>query len=493
MLKLVASVMPTGREAAARDFRRAAMGGADWIELRLDLWPKDLPLAPLLREAPLPVLVACRLPRDGGLYAGSLEERRLLLDQALADGARGIDLEQWETWTPTPRPTIELVIRSCHALDAMPEDLPRLRDELLALGGQIAKLAVRLDDMAAAGPLLDLLASTDQQTAPTAAFGIGPAAMPTRVLACMLGAPLAYASLGAGTETAPGQISLEEVTGVYDLRALSGTTMLFGLLGNPARHSLSPWLHNRAFRWLGLDAVYLPFETADPARLLAALPRRRLRGLSVTAPFKEVMLKRCHQLDPAAARVQAVNTLVFAAHGVVAGYNTDVAGVRGALLRAGLAPAVTPAPAAVLGTGGGARAAVVALQELGFAVSMLGRNVERVREFAQTVGAALAPLEARVLTMLQPRVVVHATPCGSAGAPEQPARLVPEWVPERGTFVLDMVYRPAETPLLRDARAAGAVAVSGFEMFLTQAAEQALLFTGRRPGEDLLRRFVAGS
>lgn len=493
MVAVVASAFVTTVEEARRRMDLAALQGADRIELRLDGWRPGEDLAAAVHAAPLPVIVACRLPRDGGSWSGSLEDRRLLLERAAAAGAFGIDLEDWEDWSPTPRASLELVIRSCHALEGMPKDLPALRDSLLARGAHVAKIAVALDDLADAGPLVDLLASTDQSERPTVAFGIGAAAAPTRVLSCLFGVPFVYASLGAGTETAPGQLGVGELLGIYDVKRLSGSTALYGVVGTHASHSLGPWLHNRAFRRFSSDAVYLPLETARLDALLAALPRRRLRGLSVTHPYKEVMAKRCHQLDHGATRLLAVNTVVFAAHGVMQGWNTDVAGVREALLRAGLSDEVRGTKAAVLGGGGAARAAVVALHDLGCKVTVQTRTVERIAPFCADLRVPVEALDAGRLQALRPMIVVHATPVGSLGTATVDERLVPEWRPEPGSFVLDMVYRPHLTRLLRDAREAGAVPVPGLEMFLAQAAEQIQAFTGKRPVVELLRYFLAGA
>ena len=251
---------------------------------------------------------------------------------------------------------------------------------------------------------------------PTVAFAMGRTAWPSRVLACMLGAPFVYASVEAGQETAPGQLPVEVLAGLYRAHSLSGATIVHGLLGNPALQSLGPWLHNRAFRRLGLDAVYLPLETSRPEAVVAMLPRARLRGLSVTAPHKLAMAGQCHRLSPEASATGVVNTLTYEAHGLVVGHNTDVHGVIGALRRAGLGQVGKgERTAAVLGTGGAARAGAFALQRLGYDVMLLGRSLEPARAFASHHGMRLGSLQARLLEELNPAVVVHATPVGGVG------------------------------------------------------------------------------
>ena len=492
MAEVIATVMARSAEGALWRVRQAAMAGADWIELRLDQWPASAELGPLLAEVQLPVLATCRTPRDGGTFAGTLAERRDLLQRAVEAGAAGIDLEDWETWEPELPAHTRLYIRSYHCLTGVPPELEAIRGRLLDRGAGLAKVVVTAHDLVDVAPVLDLLAATDQQREPTVAFAMGRAAWPNRLLSALVGAPYVYGSPGSADEAAVGQPPVELLTSVYGVRAIGASTAIYGVVGNPALHSRGPWLHNRVLRQLRQDAIYVPFETSKPEALIAMLPRRRLRGLSVTAPFKGTMVRSCHALDETAELTGVVNTMTFEAHGMVMGHNTDVAGVQGALVRAGLLGAGSGQPAAVLGAGGAARAGAVALARMGFRVTVLARSLDRIRAFARQHSFALASLRGDILRDLRPRVVVHATPVGGAGGPTDVDRLVPDWTPEAGTYVLDMIYHPRQTRLLADAAAAGAVPVSGVEMFLTQAAEQVRLFTGQRPDESELRRFLSG-
>lgn len=489
MAKLIASVFAESIEQVGAAADKAAMAGADWLELRLDRWPLDQPVEAAIAAARLPVLVACRTPEDGGQFRGTLGERRELLVHALGAGAQGLDLEHWETWAPPAGLTrLRLLIRSFHSFTGVPRELAAIRDQLHALPGTAAKIVVTAHDLADAAPVLELLQETDQSIRPTVAFAMGRTAWPTRVLACALGAPFAFGSVDDEEATAPGQPSIGLLAGLYRVRDLGAGTAVFGLLGNPALQSLGPWLHNRAFRRLGMDAVYLPFETSRPDVVLGMLPRRQLRGLSVTAPHKAVMAEHCHRLGAAARATGVVNTIVAETHGALTGENTDVLGVRVALEGAGVAPG-DGRPAAVLGTGGAARAGVVALQEMGFAVTMFGRSLDPVREFARATGVRLASWSDHVLTALAPAVVVHATPLGGLGRDAE-ERALPEFRPRAGSHVLDMVYQPRWTRLLRDAAAAGAHAVPGMAMFLAQAQAQVRSFTGSELPTEVLAGFL---
>ena len=492
MARIIASVFAESREQVVRKAAVAAMAGADWLELRLDRWPAGQDLAATIAAVRLPVLVACRPPEEGGHFRGTHGERRELLSAALEAGAQGIDVEGSETWMPpVGRTRIKLRIRSFHSWTGVPRELAAIRDRLHAQPGCIAKVVVTAHDLADAAPVLDLLQTTDQEAQPTIAFAMGRTAWPTRVLSAVLGSPFVYGRIDDGTEaTAPGQMTVELLAGLYRVHELGPTTSIYGLLGNPALQSVGPWLHNRAFRRLGVDGIYLPFETSRPEAVLAMLPKRLLRGLSVTSPHKGTMVDVCHRLGDEAAACEAVNTLVCEAHGQLVGHLTDIVGVQRALHDAAVQVSATRT-AVVFGTGGAARAAAFALKSLGFATTMLGRSVEPLRPFAQRHGVQLGSLSERVLGELRPAVVVNATPVGSAGR-EGEERLVPGWQPAAGTTVLDMVYRPAWTKLLRDAAAAGATVVPGLAMFLHQAAAQLRLFTGKELPIAMLQGCLAG-
>ena len=497
--EVIASIMPRSVGHGRRMARRAAMAGAGWIELRLDEWPLGESLEPMIGAIQLPVLVTIRTPRDAGSFRGSLADRRSLFEHAIESGAAAIDLEDWERWSPgavQPR----LLMRSYHDFTGPGDgvELRSIRDGLLDRGCNWTKIVVTAPDLADAAGVLDLVAASDPAQEPTIGFAMGERAWPSRVLACLYGAPLCYGAVSRDEATAAGQVGVAELTGIYDVRRLGIGTAVYGLIGNPARNSLGPWLHNRAFRRLGVDAIYLPFETSRPRELLAMLPRRRLGGLSVTAPFKAELAQYCHELAQTAIAAGVINTLTFAAHGRVVGHNTDIVGVQTALLDAGLTNLAsdrsvhTGAPAAaVLGTGGAARAAAIALQQLGYSVTFLGRSLESIRAFARDRSMALARLDAAVLRELRPAVVVQATPVGSTGRDDAP--LLGDWRPERGVFVHDLVYRPQQTEFLERARESGATAVNGLGMFLTQAAEQVALFAdGQRLAEDELEEFLCG-
>ena len=248
---------------------------------------------------------------------------------------------------------------------------------------------------------------------------------------------------------------------------------VYGLVGHPVGHSLSPPLHEAAYEALGLDARYVTFEP-DPDALGAALEGARalgVAGLNVTIPFKEAALDHVAP-DPLAARIGAVNTVDLGVD-PPAGYNTDAAGARRALERHGVD--LDGAAAVVVGAGGAGRAIAVALADAGARVAVANRTVERAEAVADLLDDGSAHgLEAVADLLDGADLLVNATSVGL----EEDASPVPADALAADLTVMDAVYRPLETRLLRDAAAAGARTVDGGWMLLYQGVEAFERWTG---------------
>jgi shikimate dehydrogenase len=260
---------------------------------------------------------------------------------------------------------------------------------------------------------------------------------------------------------------------------LRGTMQVFGLIGNPVGHSLSPPLHEAAYEALGLDARYVTFEPpADAAgEAVAAAGTLGVAGLNVTIPFKRAVLDHVDP-DDLAARIGAVNTVDLTGDRP-RGYNTDAAGVRRALTRHDVA--LSDAEAVVVGAGGAGRAVAFALADAGAAVHVANRTVETAESLAAAVpdatGGGLDTLDA---TVPDADVLVNATSVGM----DEDATPVPAELLHADLAVMDAVYSPVETRLLRGAAAAGARTVDGGWMLLYQAAEALERWTGETAPVD---------
>ncbi|MEZ5988738.1 MAG: type I 3-dehydroquinate dehydratase [Planctomycetota bacterium] len=480
MSRILTTLIPESVESGLEDCRRALIRGADMVEFRLDLLTNPRTVLDLVRRSPAPVLASCRVRADGGWFDGDADLRREMLVAAAEGGAEWIDVEHWEGLS-LPGGLRTRLLRSYHKLDGAPRDLLAIVDRMAYSGADAVKVTLMGYDAADIRVVDELYKR--HYPVPVTAFLAGETGVASRYLASMLGAPFLYTAPEPGREAAPGQPTLWEAIEVFHARRLGLDTCFWGLMGSPVRHSLGYRLHNGLGRWLREVPVYLPFETKHPETLLSHLRGfgPRFLGLSVTAPHKGRVLDLLDGVGPEAKECRAANTIIHR-DGMLIGQNTDVEGIRRALRRGyegGRPP--TGARALVLGAGGAARAACMALAKDGLEVSVASRSQAGIRDFAQVWGFGLLPIDPRAIRGLDPAVVVHATPVGSAGAEDKACLLEVGDIP-RGSVVLDLVYRPVRTELLRRATEAGARPVSGLWMFLHQAYLQIAHVLGSQAG-----------
>ena len=257
---------------------------------------------------------------------------------------------------------------------------------------------------------------------------------------------------------------------------ISGTTRVAAVIGSPVKHSLSPAMHNAAFRQLGVDWVYVALHVAhgDAQRAIDAMRVLELGGLSVTMPHKEAVAMAVDALDPAASALRSVNTVVLQPDGTLVGHSTDGAGFVASLTAAGVA--VHGRTVCLLGAGGAARAISDALARAGAArIAVLNRTFATAQEAVNLAGGV--GVIANAHDVGEADIVVNATSIGmgSDDLPCDPRAL------RAGQVVADIVYHPRETALLRAARAAGALTVDGMGMLVHQAALQQQLWHGQYP------------
>jgi 3-dehydroquinate dehydratase/shikimate dehydrogenase len=306
---------------------------------------------------------------------------------------------------------------------------------------------------------------------PLIALAMGPLGICTRVLAGRYGAPFTFAAAATGAEAAPGQISAALMADLYRVRSISESTRVYGVLGANVERSLSPVLHNRALETVGLDAVYVPLQAEALAPFIQALPQLELSGFSVTRPYKVEILQFLDEVDEVAALSGSVNTVVVH-DGTLQGSTTDGMGILAPLKKR---VDVKGRRVVILGAGGAARAAALALVRKGARVTLLARDAAKAAHVASAVGCAAGSLADAAAEPFD--VLINATPVGSADFPNTSP--VPASLHRAGSVVFDMVYDPLETQLLRDAQAAGATVINGLEMLIAQAVVQFEAWTGR--------------
>jgi shikimate dehydrogenase len=267
---------------------------------------------------------------------------------------------------------------------------------------------------------------------------------------------------------------------------ISGSTRVAGVIGDPVRHSLSPVLHNAAYRELGLDWVYAAFEvpSGSTGAALDAMRVLGFAGLSITMPHKTAAAEHCEELSDDAAVLHSVNTVRVSEDGWLVGDSTDGEGFVRSLREAGHDPAGTGA--LVVGGGGAARAVALALGRAGARVTVCARKPEAATAAAQLAGGETAPWDERGPVAERCGVIVNATPIGMApagygraGGTNAADLPIPADALRSGHVCVDLVYHPRDTAFLRAARERGAATVDGLGMLVHQAGLQVEAWTGR--------------
>ncbi len=469
---------------------------ADLLEVRLDALKRvdHATLAMLFDESPTPLIATCRRAEDGGLFRGSEKRRVDVLWTAVTAGASYVDVELGSgaeslVGSLSDRHGIGVIL-SHHDTTKMPRDLDRLYARMSAIGGvkavKIVGTARRATDVL---EVRDFLRRAGRSEPRVAAFCMGPAGVVSRILALEWGSWAVYASPGSGRETAPGQLSLTDLIGVYRVGEIEDETRFTAIIGTPLAHSLSPVMHNAAYGEQALDYRYVPLEIPHASGLkdLRSLARElRLRGISVTAPYKTRVMSCLDMVEPMAERIGAVNTIVFDGSRLV-GFNTDATGGLAALQDALATMGMTleGMSVAVVGSGGAARALAHAVAGVGARVIVASRSERRGRALARAVDGRHVKLSR--LSSERYEVLINCTPVGMDSAGGR-SRALP--VPRRalkGRLVYDVVYTPESTRLLKEARERGLATLGGLEMLVRQAAEQYALFTGRDAPADIMR------
>jgi len=485
--KICAVVAATNAGSMRRQFAHALRETRS-VELRLDWLADDREirrslkwLTGLKRPPGTTLIATCRRREAGGRYRGSIARQLVHLSEAVRAGCAWYDLEI-ESASKCPAELRDVLLgegrelRSAHFFQGMPRNLEavvarlkRGRPDAIKVAAQCGSLAQSLR-----------LARLGRKQRNIVAMPMGETALPVRFLAMRERGGLVYAPVE--NATAPGQISLEDMKNIYHADEFGPRTEVYGVIGDPIGHSLSPQMQNAAFRAQGINAVYLPFLVHEIADFLGAIDELRIRGFSVTIPHKERILRHLDGCDPLASKIGAVNTVLVRGGGKLYGYNTDYVSV----LRA-LAPRIPLRGSRVLiaGAGGVARAVAFALAEAGAAVCIYARKSEKAKSLARAAGG-----EAIARGRLRREffdAIVNATPVGMyPNVGESPL----EAQELNCRLVFDTIYRPRRTKLLELAERRGIETVSGVEMFVAQGAAQWEIWTGERAPVKAMRRAV---
>ena len=487
----------------------ALKSSADILELRTD-YLQDLTtemldeLLAFTASKNQRVIVTCRDPKQGGQNDYPLDLRIAILARAAAEGADFIDCEYENYCDENAKTLIDQalsdsntrLILSAHDFSGPFEDLGALYEKMLAANPEaIHKLvftATHINDCFAAFNLLK------NKRSDAIVLAMGPHGLITRILAKKLGAFLTFASLGDASATAPGQITIKTLKSLYRWDNITPETRLFGVIGYPVGHSLSPAIFNACFDKQGIDALYMPILVEGEADQFDAFIENVIEadmdfhGFSVTIPHKAHALdyveRKGDYLEQLAADIGAVNTLKIGFDRIVSGYNTDYAGAMDAIESA-LAVgkhSLHSVDVAVLGAGGVARALVAGLSDVGASITIYNRTVEKAKSLAEEFKCKYAPLDKARET--EAKLIVNCTSIGMH--PNVEDSPLPAETIKPGIAVFDTVYNPLKTKLLQYAEQNTAKTINGAEMFIRQAMAQFKIFLQTEADEQQIRKTI---
>jgi shikimate dehydrogenase len=259
-------------------------------------------------------------------------------------------------------------------------------------------------------------------------------------------------------------------------------TDLYGVLGFPLSQTLSPIMHNTAFKVTGVNAIYMAFETRDIEGYLTGVRALGIKGMSVTLPHKSSVMPLLDEVDALAKKIGAVNTIVNKGDQLI-GYNTDAIGALRALEEK---IELSGKTCLIIGAGGAARAIGFILREHGVEVKVANRSTERGRALASSLGCPFIQMDQ--LENIGVDFLIHTTPVGMT--PHNYQCVVPEHMLKKEMVVMDIIYNPIETKLLTMARTRGCLTIDGLGMFIHQGAEQFKLWTGIDPPINAMKQAV---
>ncbi|MGB7069048.1 MAG: shikimate dehydrogenase [Pyrinomonadaceae bacterium] len=488
---------------------RRAAERADVIELRLDcidpaetdrLWSqlKDV------RSSFSGKLLATYRPRgQGGLSEATVEQRHLFWrDSKVYEFVDWADFEHdlaVNNWGQSDAAFGQL-IHSFHDFHGVPENLELIYAQLSqkALDKYpnkhpgVVKIVTYADDATDALPVWELLNKANRDGLPFVPIAMGEAGKWTRILGPAHGAFMTYASLDLGLATAPGQISASDLLDSYHVKNIDRDTGVYGIVAGNTAYSMSPFIHNAAFKAAGSNAVFVPFQVIDLdqffGRMVNAGSREidlNIKGFAVTNPHKQCVIRHLDHVDKTAAAIGAVNTVKIEDNKTY-GFNTDADGFI-IPLKEKLAD-LKGAKVAVVGAGGAARACIYALVRESASVTIFARNTERSIGLANEFDTGLERLTLDT-DLRKFDVVVNATPLGVRGDRESESIAFADQL-AGVKVVYDLTYNPVETVLTREAKAAGAAVIGGLDMLIGQAADQFKIWMGIDAPIDTMRSVV---
>ena len=473
-------ITATKLENAIKDMKQAEKL-ADLVELRID-FIKDIDkkkLKKLLKNKKKKVIVTCRPKGMYGNYNGKEEKRIELIKNAIELNADYIDIEM-ESNNKEIKDMISnkknsKIIVSHHNSKETPSlrELNNKYNEIKKLNPDLVKIVATADSINDNFTIFNLLKGKSGLIA----FCMGVRGQISRILAPKYGSRITFASLKEGKESASGQISIEEMKNVYNIDLINNETKVVGVIGEFAENSMSKYMHNASFKEKKLDFIYIPFKVKkeELKEFINNLRKFGFAGASVTIPHKVEVMKYLDKIDETAKQIGAINTVVNK-NGKLIGYNTDYYGAVEALKEK---IKLKNKKALVVGAGGGARAVVYGLKKENAGITITNRTMEKARVLAKEFNVKFDGMKNIKQLIKNNDIIINTTSVGMA--PNTNESIINGNDLIKGKLVVDIVYKPSETKLIKLARKSKCSVITGNKMLIYQAIGQFKLWTGQEP------------
>ncbi|MCL2441525.1 MAG: type I 3-dehydroquinate dehydratase [Treponema sp.] len=474
----------------------------DITELRVDCLDPDERL--YIRRFPelagIPVILTIRRDIDGGYFTGGEGARVKLLANGLAyanvdsrfnfayvDIEEDFDVPSLEE---AARTFGTRIIRSCHKLDGITEDISAKINSMQRAGDEIVKLAVAVKT---SNEVLQVLRAAKNCTIQDKIMVcMGHYGIYSRILAERFGSFLTYSSALSESEIAgaPGQMDVCELSELYRFRKITDKTKIYGIVGNPLKSSVSPWFFNTVFSLENTNAVYVPFPATSVSDILDIAEKLEVQGLSITVPYKEAVLQRLVKRSPIVQFIGACNTVNYSKDGWI-GDNTDCIGFSSSLLDFIGKKNLKYQKITIIGAGGVAHAVASEVHRLGGKALILNRTAHKARKLASNYNFRWGGLpqnggDSQGIDLISKYndIIIQTTSVGMEGYEiSDPLDL---YTFSGKEVVMDLIYTPAVTPFLRRAMAAGCRTINGYDMVIRQACQQYVRFIGGEIPQKLL-------
>ncbi len=447
---------------------------AEALEMRLDqIVQKNIKMLRALST--VPVIFTLRKKSHGGFYKGTAKEREVEIEKLLDCTPDYFDLE-YDTDPAFVRaicakhPEVK-IISSYHNFEKTPNNLDEIYHQIQCFPAYGHKIATMARSALDAVRMLIFLKKNRCNGHKLTAICMGKEGECTRILSPLFGNLFTFVMKGSGSESAPGQLSLETLISTYNYRDLNENTQIYGLIGDPVNKSFSQITHNQVFKEFNINAVYIklritPKELAVFFTLIQELP---FKGLSVTMPLKESLVDHLEFIDEQAQEIGAINTLYLKEEGWW-GYNTDSDGALNAIEKREL---VQDKTVIVLGAGGTGKAIAYGTIKRGANVIILNRSKDKAVDLAKHLGCIGDTIKS-LSKYPSWHILINTTPVGMLPnvneMPINPEEILPDRV------VMDAIWNPLTTKLLKEAKQSGCQIIQGYEMFIHQATLQFCIY-----------------